>query len=113
LAWAGRHGVWLRAGILGTLAVFLLGSSPASAGQLGALTFADGVAFFRLGIAASVLPLALLAPISRGPVPGRLRPPFPVHIQALIGTWAVVWLFRLIGLTWLVLGVSHVVSRLR
>src|SRR5262249_57295103 len=88
------------------------GGGRGAGGRRAALPPADGVALSRLGIAASVLPLALLAPISRGPVPGRLRPPFPVHIQALIGTWAVLWLFRVIGLVWLMLGVRHVVSRL-
>ena len=32
------------------------------------------------------------------------RVPFPVHIQALIGTVVVIWLFRLVGLAWLAMG---------
>jgi len=111
LAWAGRHAVWLRLGILGTLLVFLL--ATLLAGRWPDVSAADRVAFFRLGIASSVLPLSLFAPLSHGAVPGRLRPPFPVHIQALIGTWAVLWLFRLIGLAWLVLGIRHVAERLQ
>lgn len=39
------------------------------------------------------------------------RVPFPVHIQALIGTWAVLWLFRLVGLVWLVQGLLHFATR--
>jgi hypothetical protein len=38
--------------------------------------------------------------------------PFPVHIQALIGTWAVLWLFRIVGLAWLALATWHVAVRL-
>jgi hypothetical protein len=41
----------------------------------------------------------------------RLRSPFPLHIQALIGSWAVLWLFRLVGLAWLVLAVLHALRR--
>ena len=36
-----------------------------------------------------------------------MRPPFPVHIQALIGTWAVSWLFRVVGVAWLILAIVH------
>src|SRR5262249_61453965 len=97
-------------GTSGTLLVFWVATLLAGRGP--AIGAADRVAFFRLGVASSVLPLSLFAPFSHGAVPGRLRPPFPVHIQALIGTWAVLWLFRLIGLAWLGLGIRHVVARL-
>ncbi len=112
LGWASRRRTLLKVGILGTLVVFLLASVWAAIGRAGAVRFADGVAFFRLGIASTVLPLGLAAPRAKVPPDAPLRPPFPVHIQALIGTWAVMWLFRLVGLTWLVLGVWHVVTRL-
>jgi hypothetical protein len=39
--------------------------------------------------------------------------PFPAHVQALIGTLWVVWLFRLVGLWWLVSSLLHVAQRLR
>jgi hypothetical protein len=111
LGWAEALARFLRLGILGTLAIFLVGAPFAAYGRLGPLTPADLVAFFRLGIAMTVLPMSLLAP--RGPEPpaAALAAPFPVHIQALIGTAAVLWLFRLVGLAWLALGIWHGAGR--
>lgn len=111
LGWAESHAVFLKAGILGTLVVFLPAAALAGTGRLAPLILADTVALFRLGIAFTVLPLGWLA-LHRGA--GSLdppHPPFPVHIQALIGTAAVVWLFRLVGLAWLVLGTRHIAGR--
>jgi hypothetical protein len=111
LAWTEAHAAALRIGILGTLALFLPLQLLAGLGRSGALTSGDAVAFFRGGIALTVLPLGWLG-ASRGrasaPPP---RVPFPVHIQALIGTAAVLWLFRLVGLAWLALAVLHVTRR--
>jgi hypothetical protein len=106
------HARFLRIGILGTLGVFLGAAIAVAVGRSGAIGSADAVGVLRLGIAATVLPLGWL-----GEELGRLgaeapRVPFPLHIQALIGTRAVLWLFRLVGLVWLVLGVGHVASRL-
>lgn len=112
LLWADRHAAFLRAGILGTLAVFLPAVLLAGFGRLSSVRVADAVAFFRLGIAVTVLPLGALALGSGGPLPDVARAPFPVHIQALIGTRGVLWLFRLIGLAWLALGAWHVWARL-
>ncbi len=109
--WAERHRRRLLAGILGTLAVFLIATPLAAGRWLGPLTTADTVAFFRLGVALTVLPLGWLS-ARRGPLVAEPRVPFPVHIQALIGTAAVLWLFRLIGLLWLAQGLWHVMARL-
>ncbi|HET7294709.1 MAG TPA: hypothetical protein VFM88_19965, partial [Vicinamibacteria bacterium] len=58
------------------------------------------------GVAVTVLPFGLLGP--RAPEPeGPPRVPFPVHIQALIGTAAVLWLFRIVGVVWLALALIH------
>ena len=107
LEWAGVHRRFLQIGILGTLAAFLLAAAGMAAGLADARRYPDAVNAFRLAIALTVLPLGLLA--TRGTAADApLRPPFPVHIQALIGTWAVLWLFRIIGTVWLVLAVLHV-----
>lgn len=104
LGWTAKRSTLLRLGILGTLAAFLVGAPLAAAGRLGPVGTAQAVTFFRLGIAATVLPLAFLAPRETAPPEmGIPRVPFPMHIQALIGTAAVLWLFRLIGLAWVVL----------
>jgi hypothetical protein len=112
LGWAAEHRRWLTAGILGTLAVFLLASGAVVLGWLPLEAGGDAVAFLRLGIALTVLPLGWLGP-SRGRSDAAGRPlPFPVHIQALLGTLFVVWLFRLIGLFWLLAGLLHALQRL-
>jgi hypothetical protein len=108
---AEAHAVGLRVGILGTLAVFLPAALLAGAGRLGRLTAPDATAFFRLAIAATVLPLGWLGERAGRPSDTMPRVPFPVHIQALIGTRAVLWLFRLVGLLWLAVGVRYVASR--
>jgi hypothetical protein len=100
----------LKLGILGTLAAFLVAAPLAHAGKLGALEYHDLVAFFRIGIASSVLGLAAGSG-SVATATGPLRAPFPVHIQALIGSAAVLWLFRLVGVAWFVLGSLHVARR--
>jgi hypothetical protein len=112
LAWAERRGTWLRVGILGTLGAFLPGALLCSRGRLGAVTTADAVDFFRLGIAATVLPLGWLATGREAAPRERWKSPFPLHIQALIGTRAVLWLFRVIGLVWLALALVHLARRL-
>jgi hypothetical protein len=110
LAWAERHARFVRVGILGTLAAFLAVAALAGGGLLAPERYLDAVAFFRLGVAVTVLPLGWLS--ERQPPSHAPRVPLPLHIQALVGSWAVLWLFRLVGLWWLAAGLRHVASRL-
>jgi hypothetical protein len=110
LGWAAARRLLLQAGILGSLVVFLLLALLAWRGRAGPVQHADAVNLFRLGIAATVLPLSLLGPRA-APGAEPLRAPFPVHIQALIGTAAVTWLFRIVGLGWLALAARHFAGR--
>jgi hypothetical protein len=120
LGWAAERSRLLALGILGTLAVFLGGAVSAALGRPAWLEPEDPVALLRLGIALTVLPLGWLAPESqtsgaRGLAPESQpasRLPFPVHIQALLGTLWVVWLFRLVGLWWLVAALLYLSRRL-
>jgi hypothetical protein len=135
LGWAAERSRLLAFGILGTLALFLCGAVSAALGRPGWLEPQDPVALFRLGIALTVLPFGWLAPESRPAHPRGLAPesrpahprglapdsrpdgpasrlPFPVHIQALLGTLWVVWLFRLVGLWWLVAALLYLSRRL-
>jgi hypothetical protein len=112
LGWAIRRRAFLAILILGSILVFLVGAIAAAAMWPPWLQPADPVAGFRVGVAIAVLPLGWLAPL-RGPTePPRGMLPFPVHIQALIGTAWVLWLFRLVGIWWLVAGALHLASRL-
>jgi hypothetical protein len=108
--WAAARGRLLQVGILGTLAAFLVTGALIASGHAGPVRYADAANAFRLGIALTVLPLGLFA-VHGPPVEGPLRAPFPVHIQALVGTWAVSWLFRLVGIAWLALAVAHFAGR--
>jgi hypothetical protein len=123
LGWAAERSRLLAFGILGTLAIFLALAAGAALGRPAWLRTADAVAFFRLGVALTVLPLGWIAPERRPARPRGLAPesrpeapasrlPFPVHIQALLGTVWVVWLFRLVGLGWLVAALLHLSRRL-
>jgi hypothetical protein len=106
LAWADARRGWLKAGILGTLGLFLPAAVLAGLGRLGPVAYADVASAFRLGIAVTVLPLGLLG--ARGyAAPETPESPFPVHVPALIGTAAVSWLFRIVGIVWLVQAVAH------
>lgn len=109
---AGRNAAFLRVGILGSLVAFLAVALLAGLGRAWPSAGADAVALFRGGVAVSVLPLGWLS-AARGPeAPSPAPVPFPLHIQALIGTWAVLWLFRLVGIAWLALAVIHVANRI-
>jgi hypothetical protein len=114
LGFADRHARKLKVGILGTLALFLLASLAAASGRREALSTADALAFFRIGIALTVLPLGWLGErLGRpGPAGEPARVPFPIHLQALLGTRYVLWLFRLIGIVWLALGAQRLAIRL-
>jgi hypothetical protein len=112
LKWAAGHGRALSVGIPGTLAVFLVSALASALGWTSAQAFEDTVAFFQLGIAFNVLPLGWLAWRAEPAAPGEaLRAPFPLHVPALVGLWTVLWLFRLVGLLWLVQGTLHVSQR--
>lgn len=112
LGWADGRATFLRVGILGTLGFFLVGVTVADVGWLSPIGTDDAIAFFRLGIAVTVLPLGWLSTRASAPPAGPCRSPFPLHVPSLIGLWAVLWLFRLIGLVWFVLAMSHAVRRL-
>jgi hypothetical protein len=113
LDWAGAHSRFVQVGILGTLVVFLVLATVATVRPGGGIRYADAVNVFRLGIAATVLPLSILGVRDSPdrPVSDRLRTPFPVHIQALIGSSAVLWLFRIVGAVWLVLSLLYFARR--
>ncbi|MBK9089886.1 MAG: hypothetical protein IPL90_12890 [Holophagales bacterium] len=99
---ADRWRWFLRIGILGSLALFLGGALLAAFGRLGPVTFADMSALFRLGVSLTALPYGLLAAALGPRTDGTIRVPFPVHIQALIGTAVMLWLFRVVGTVWFV-----------
>jgi hypothetical protein len=111
LGFEQTHAQWLRACILGSLVVLLAVMVLVGLAVLGPGQLDDAVALFRCAVPAAVLPLSLLGPRA-SPAAEPIRVPFPVHIQALVGTWAVLWLFRIVGVWWLVLAAQHAAARL-
>jgi len=107
LGWAARNAWLLRIGILGSIAAYLVLRVLELLERLGSVSPADTVNLFRLGVALTVLPLGWLASRAEPGTDDELSTPFPLHIQALIGSWSVLWLFRLVGLAWLILAVRH------
>ncbi len=112
LGWAGRGRWLLRGAILGGLALLLVVTPLAGTGRLAPLVPGDGITSFKLLVALVVFPLGLLGPVAGPPSPGALRVPFPVHIQSLIGTCAITWLFRIVGAIWLLRSSIYVAQRL-
>jgi hypothetical protein len=111
LAWAAPRRRFLTFGILGTLGVFLVWAAGSQLLAPSRLEHDDAVAFFRLGIAACVLPLGWLSARSDA-ASGEAPPsPFPLHVPALVGLRTVLWLFRLVGMLWLAQGSLHVAQR--
>lgn len=109
VAWRWRWGLWL--GILGGLVVFVAGAAVAAVFPSAPFTFGDASAFLRLAVALAVTPFGWLATRGRPAGEDPVRVPFPVHVQALIGTYAVLWLFRLVGIAWFVTGLRQFVAR--
>ena len=107
LGWTARRRLPVLAGIGGAILLQVLGGPLAARGWLGPASFDDLSHAFRALVALTVLPLALIGPFSRDPRPDPPRLPFPVHIQALIGTGAVMWLFRVVGAIWLAQGLIY------
>ncbi|MCM2254271.1 MAG: hypothetical protein NDJ94_01250 [Vicinamibacteria bacterium] len=108
VGWAERRAALLKAGILGSLLVLLAVGVAVVAGALPSERYSDAVALFQGSVALSVLPLSLFGPGC--PAPTHARSPLPLHIQALVGSLTVVWLFRVVGVVWLVQAVRHVLG---
>ena len=100
LAWANRRRDWLKLGVLGTLGVFLAWGLALGFHRQAGTSFEDAVAFFRLGVALSVLPLGWLATRAGSTPIDPARAPFPMHVPALV------------GLLWLAQGAVHVAQSL-
>ncbi len=102
----------LRLAILGSLLVFVGGALADHWLELPVIDAALLGDVFRLTIALAVLPLSLFAPFFGPRDENPLRAPFPLHIQALIGTRWVVWLFRIVGVAWLVFATKGLIERI-
>jgi hypothetical protein len=108
---AHRWRWFLRIGILGALIGFFILALAGGGMPAFPVTFADSSAIFRFLVAVTVLPFGWLAAVIPYPREATLSVPFPVHIQALIGTSVMLWLFRIVGLVWLAVSIRHFLLR--
>lgn len=98
-AWPLRLGIFVPLLVLlATLAAVALGRRP----WLDPATATD---LFRLsvGLAVNLAAWGCLAARERTPV----RSPFPLHNFTLLGIRALLWIFRLVGIWWIALGLVH------
>ncbi|HYH45489.1 MAG TPA: hypothetical protein VEG34_07370 [Thermoanaerobaculia bacterium] len=108
---AGHFFAWLAAGRLGFAAgiflplLLLLGALAAAAlGERAPL--ATATALFQLVVGLTVNVAALGPWLGREPAPGTAIPvPFPLHNFFLLGVRALLWIFRLVGVWWIAVGV--------
>ena len=111
-AWMDQWRRPVQAGILGSLLAYLAMTLARLTGPSLPWSLGDAVAVFQAGVALTVLPVGWIATLGKGALPGDPpRAPFPVHIQSLVGTMGVLWLFRLVGLAWLIMAVVHFTTR--
>jgi hypothetical protein len=101
--WLARVGPWLRVGIFVPLLALLAALTAAALGHERAL--ATAVPLFQLvvGMTVNVAAIGYLAtrPIAADLVP---RVPFPAHNFFLLGVRNLLWIFRLVGIWWIVRG---------
>jgi len=99
-AWVDRLRLPLRCGIALPLLALLGALALAAAGRGAALPWATEA--FRLGVGLTVHLAAV------GPTLGRPGPPpraaFPPHNFTLLGVRNLLWIFRLVGIWWIVAG---------
>ncbi|MBD3336943.1 MAG: hypothetical protein GF355_15630 [Candidatus Eisenbacteria bacterium] len=102
---AGRQKHLLRLGVFGPLLFYLVVEAARGLGNdLAPHALASAV--FRGGIAATVVSVSfsyLLLQPEGDPVEGPARPfPFPIHNLTLLGAGWTLWIFRVVGIWWLV-----------
>jgi hypothetical protein len=113
---AARFFAWLAAGRLPFAAgiflplLLLFGALAAAAlGERGPLPAAT--ALFQLVIGVTVNAAALGPWLGGEPAPGTALPvPFPLHNFFLLGVRILLWIFRLVGLWWIVVGAAALLS---
>jgi hypothetical protein len=99
----------LRVGIFVPLLLLLAALSAAALGERRWLDPAVAIFQLAVGITVNVAALGYLAARPVEPA----RPPFPAHNFFLLGIRNLLWVFRLVGLWWIVVGVSGLARAIR
>jgi hypothetical protein len=101
-AWADRMRLPLRLGIGLPLLLLLLALAGAAAGLAAARQrLPESTELFRLAVGLTVN-LGALGPWLGRPGPQAPRAAFPLHNFSLLGVRAILWIFRLVGIWWVV-----------
>lgn len=96
----------LAAGIFVPLALLLVALTAAAFGRPGPLPAVT--ALFRVVIGFTVVTASLAYPLAAERTPPAV--PFPVHNFFLLGVRVLLWIFRLVGVWWLVLGARYLLG---
>jgi hypothetical protein len=102
LAVLDRLALPLRLGIFAPLLLLVVALAAAAAGRTGPPTLVATVALFQLVVGVTVNVAALGYPLAPAVPPTRL--PFPAHNFFLLGIRNLLWVFRLVGVWWIVRG---------
>jgi len=90
----------LAAGIFLPLLLLLAALAAAALGRPGPLPATTAV--FRLAIGLTVVSASLAYPLAAERLPPAV--PFPVHNFFLLGVRPLLWIFRIVGVWWVVAG---------
>lgn len=102
-AWVEATRRSLRIGIFAPLLLLLAALAWAALGHREYL--ANATALFQLAVGLSVNVAAAGPLVGHAEAPPRV--PFPVHNFFLLGVDALLWIFRLVGAWWIVVGLRH------
>ena len=97
--WVDRRRLPLRLGIALPLLALLVALGLAAAGRTSPLPVATDLFRLVVGITVNAAAWGPFVPAPAGSVP---RAAFPLHNFSLLGVRAILWIFRLVGLWWIV-----------
>jgi hypothetical protein len=105
LAFVERAAWPLRLGIFAPLLLLLAALAATTLGRRPWVDLATATDLFRLlvGLAVNLAAWGYLAAGERAPE----RVPFPLHNFTLLGIRALLWIFRLVGIWWVAVGLVH------
>jgi hypothetical protein len=111
-AWADRMRLPLRAGIGAPLVLLILALAGAAAGAAAARErLPEATELFRLAVGLTVN-LGALGPWLGRPGEGPPGAAFPLHNFSLLGVRAILWIFRLVGVWWVIAAGKFWIGRL-
>jgi hypothetical protein len=109
LAFVDRARLPLRLGIFLPLVALLAGLATSALTGRDATWLASVTAWFQLIVGLTVNVAALGPFLARPVADGEPRAAFPVHNFYLLGVRTLLWIFRLVGIVWIVVGLRGLI----